>query len=174
MPRKKIYTKDEARLRNNAKQREVRANRTPEQKAIDNAKQKERYDAQRSNQSDEERLVDNAKKLNRYHENKEVILEKRHAKVTHYTAYKHLDKNGKVIYIGSGNNLRPYDFHNSRSKAWEAIFKDYNPTVEIIVKTDFKHLAVLAEHMAINIEGLDNLINERQAIDISSYAYPIN
>lgn len=59
--------------------------------------------------------------------------------------YFHKDSEGTVKYIGSGNTKRAYR-SNYRSKAWNELFKDNKPTVEIVATGLSKDESLKLEH----------------------------
>tara|TARA_R110001606_G_scaffold35259_2_gene102708 strand:+ start:327 stop:710 length:384 start_codon:yes stop_codon:yes gene_type:complete len=95
----------------------------------------------------------NAKWLSK---NKKYHIERRLNTTTHFTVYKHTNSKGDV-YIGSGNNLRPYNFVN-RSKSWIEAFKN-DCTVSIVSEFKDRECARELEALMISEIGLKNLIN---------------
>ena len=93
-----------------------------------------------------------------YAENKEAIKEYHAEKTTHFVVYKHTNSKGD-LYIGCGNNLRPYLFSN-RKRNWKDAF---NSDCQIHVIAEFKDRETARELESLMIEeiGLDNLVNIR-------------
>jgi len=96
--------------------------------------------------------------------NKETIKEY-HAKyraslITHFVVYAHTNSKGDV-YIGCGDNLRPYKFKgNNRSKDWHKAF-DNECEIKILGEFKNKKQALTKEKELINAFGLNNLVNVR-------------
>ena len=83
-------------------------------------------------------------------------------KTTHYVTYTHTNTQGDV-YIGSGTNLRPYQFNSkSRSVAWHDAFSN---DCEITIIAEFKDRedAFNLECKMIEETGINNLINKINA-----------
>lgn len=79
-----------------------------------------------------------------------------------WVTYCHLCPSG-LIYIGSGLITRAYDF-TRRSKQWHNHFSKSNPPqVRIITECQTRLDALRLEQEFLDIIGLDNLINERNA-----------
>ncbi len=52
-----------------------------------------------------------------------------------YCVYWHKDDLGNVVYVGSGDRKRPWDFRrDTRGEDWNEIFSQNFPTVEIVSK----------------------------------------
>ena len=97
-------------------------------------------------------------------ENKESYKKyqaKRYAeKTTHFVVYKHTNYKGDV-YIGCGDNLRPYCFSKSqRSKEWHEAF-DNDCEITIISEFKDRETARKLERSMIDEIGLSNLVNVR-------------
>jgi hypothetical protein len=95
-------------------------------------------------------------------EEKSVYMKKWHkSKITHFVVYKHINANGDV-YIGCGNNLRPYGANlSNRSKYWfEAFTNGYE--IEILKEFSNRELALKYEKKLIEEIGLNNLVNKRK------------
>ena len=158
---KRANMSPEEREEYNARRRDEKANRTPEKKEADRLKINAQQKARHANMSDEKRAEHNAKSIEY---NKSIR--------THYVTYLHKDSKGSIIYVGSGDNMRPYQNTDcNRSKEWLEVFGNEEPIVEIVFESKFKSLCLLCEHMQINIIGIENLINKRQGLDISTYQY---
>lgn len=80
-----------------------------------------------------------------------------------YVTYTHLDESG-LIYLGSGLIKRPFQFKR-RTNNWKKHFSESNPPqVRIIAECATRLDALKLEQEFIDIIGLENLINERNAI----------
>ena len=90
---------------------------------------------------------------------KEYNAKYRASLITHFVVYAHTNYNGN-IYIGCGNNLRPYDFKSGRSKDWHKAF-DNDCEIKILGEFKNKKQALTKEKELINAFGLSNLVNAR-------------
>ena len=101
------------------------------------------------------------KRAKYYAENKETLKERqakwRANSITHFVVYAHTNSKGN-IYIGCGSNIRPYDFHNGRSKEWRKAF-DNECEIKILGEFKYKKQALTKEKELINAFGLNNLVN---------------
>lgn len=79
---------------------------------------------------------------------------------THFVTYTHTNTKGDV-YIGSGTNLRPYQFNsNSRSTAWHEAFSS-DCQITILAEFKDKEQARDLEAILIDEHNLDTLVNKR-------------
>ena len=79
---------------------------------------------------------------------------------TKYVVYVHINLE-EDTYIGSGNNLRPYQFTScSRSKLWYKSFSD-DCQVHVIAEFKDRESARELEKSLIQSIGLSNLVNVR-------------
>jgi len=105
-----------------------------------------------------------------YQKNKESIAAKKKIQqklkydnsITSYVVYKHTNDTG-AVYIGAGNNLRPYQFYCNHRKGgeWHNHFTKDNVTVEILHTFDTRDEAMSKESELIRSIGLENLVNTR-------------
>lgn len=83
-------------------------------------------------------------------------------KITHFVTYAHTNSKGDV-YIGSGTNLRPYQFSsNGRSIAWHEAFSS-DCQITILAEFKDKEQAMELEAILIDEHNLDTLVNKRNA-----------